>query len=227
MRRVLISGGGSGIGETTARYLGERGWEVEVADIQQPEGGHHLDATDEAGWQSVIDQVWPLDALVNCAGIRDRNPLTKMTVDQFDRMLAVHVRGGFIGIREVARRWEAEGRPGAVVSMASVTATHAVSGQPHYVAAKAAVAGLTRAAAVELAPSGTRVNAIAPGIIRTPMTADRFDDPAQLAWLMGRVPMRRNGEPTEVASAIAFLLSDEASYITGVTLAVDGGWSAC
>ncbi len=227
MRRVLISGGGSGIGETTARYLGERGWEVEVADIQQPEGGHHLDATDEAGWQSVIDQVWPLDALVNCAGIRDRNPLTKMTVDQFDRMLAVHVRGGFIGIREVARRWEAEGRPGAVVSMASVTATHAVSGQPHYVAAKAAVAGLTRAAAVELAPSGTRVNAIAPGIIRTPMTADRFDDPAQLAWLMGRVPMRRNGEPTEIASAIAFLLSDEASYITGVTLAVDGGWSAC
>jgi len=227
VRRVLISGGGSGIGETTARYLGERGWEVEVADIQQPEGGHHLDATDEAGWQSVIDQVWPLDALVNCAGIRDRNPLTKMTVDQFDRMLAVHVRGGFIGIREVARRWEAEGRPGAVVSMASVTATHAVSGQPHYVAAKAAVAGLTRAAAVELAPSGTRVNAIAPGIIRTPMTADRFDDPAQLAWLMGRVPMRRNGEPTEIASAIAFLLSDEASYITGVTLAVDGGWSAC
>jgi len=227
VRRVLISGGGSGIGETTARYLGERGWEVEVADIQPPEGGHHLDATDEAGWQSVIDQVWPLDALVNCAGIRDRNPLTKMTVDQFDLMLAVHVRGGFIGIREVARRWEAEGRHGAVVSMASVTATHAVSGQPHYVAAKAAVAGLTRAAAVELAPSGTRVNAIAPGIIRTPMTADRFDDPAQLAWLMGRVPMRRNGEPTEIASAISFLLSDEASYITGVTLAVDGGWSAC
>ena len=226
-RRVLITGGGSGIGEATGRYLADAGWQVEVADIDPPAGGHYLDAADEAGWRSLIADVWPLDGLVNCAGIRDRTSLTDLTVEQFDRMTGIHVRGGFLGIREVARRWQAERRPGAVVNIASVNATHAVAGQAHYVAAKAGVAGLTRAAAVELAPHDIRVNAIAPGLIRTPMTKQRFDDPEQLAWHLQRVPMRRNGEPREIASAVAFLLSAEASYITGVLLAVDGGWAAC
>lgn len=226
-KRVLVTGGGSGIGAATAELLGERGWQVEIADVRPPGGGHVLDAADESAWQDLVDRLWPLDALVNCAGIRDRSPITEMTVDQFDRMLAIHVRGGFIGVRELSRRWLAEGRPGAVVSMASVNATHAVADQVHYVAAKAAVSGLTRAAAVELAASGIRVNAIAPGLIRTPMTEVRFADPAMLEWMTSRIPMRRHGEARDIANAVAFLLSDEASYVTGVTLAVDGGWTAC
>jgi NAD(P)-dependent dehydrogenase (short-subunit alcohol dehydrogenase family) len=226
-KRVLVTGGGSGIGEATARHLEECGWEVEVADIKPPEGGRYLDAADEAGWISVIDASWPLDGLVNCAGVRDRAELADLTVDQIDRMLGIHVVGGFIGIREVARRWQNEQRPGAIVNISSVTATHAVGGQAHYVAAKAAVAGLTRAAALDLAESNIRVNAIAPGLIRTPMTKQRFADPDQLEWHLRRVPMRRHGEPSEIASAVAFLLSDAASYITGALLPVDGGWSAC
>ena len=226
MPRVLVTGGGSGIGAEVCRTLDAAGWRPVAADIYPPEGGYELDTTDEAGWERVLDAAWPLDGLVNCAGIRDRAPITTMGLAQFERMVDIHVVGCFLGIRGVARRWAAEGRGGAVVNISSVTATQAVAGQIHYVTAKGAVAALTRAAATELAGSGTRVNAIAPGIIRTPMTADRIGDPAQTAWLMSRVPAGRVGEPNEIASVVQFLLSDAASYVNGVLLPVDGGWAA-
>ena len=226
-RRVLVAGGGSGIGAATAAHLAALGWTAIVADVNPPDGGLRLDVAVEADWIATVDAAWPLDALVNCAGIRDVAPLTELTTDQIDRMLAIHVRGELIGIREVARRWIAEGRPGAVVNIASVNATHAVAGQAHYVAAKAAVSGLTRAAALELAPHQVRVNAVAPGLIRTPMTEIRFQDTAMLQRMLARIPMGRHGEPREIAAAIAFLLSDDAGYITGTTLPVDGGWTAC
>ena len=226
-RRVLIAGGGSGIGAATAEHLASLGWTAIVADISPPNDGLRLDVADERDWATTVDAVWPLDGLVNCAGIRDISALTELTGDQIDRMLGIHVRGELIGIREVSRRWIAERRPGAVVNIASVNATHAVAGQAHYVAAKAAVSGLTRAAAVELAPHRIRVNAVAPGLIRTPMTEIRFQDPAQLERMLARIPMGRHGEPREIAAAIAFLLSADAGYITGTTLAVDGGWTAC
>src|SRR5215211_3073466 len=200
MPAVLVTGGGSGIGAEVCRTLAGAGWRVVPADIRPPEGGQHLDSADEAAWDRVLDEVWPLDGLVNCAGIRDRAPVTEMALDQFRRMIDIHVVGCFLGIRGVARRWAAEGRGGAVVNISSVTATQAVAGQIHYVTAKGAVAALTRAAATELAGSGTRVNAIAPGIIRTPMTADRLGDPAQTQWLLSRVPAGRVGEPSEIAS---------------------------
>lgn len=226
-RRVLVVGGGSGIGAETAHVLAERGWQLEIADIKPAVGCHALDAAEEADWLRVVEDVWPLDALVNCAGIRDTAPITELTTQQIDRMLGIHARGGLIGVREVSRRWRAEGRPGSVVNIASVNATHPVTDQAHYAAAKAAISGFTRAAAIELAAHDIRVNAVAPGLIRTPMTEIRFTDPAMLEWMRGRIPMRRHGEPREIAVAIAFLLSDDASYITGVTLAVDGGWVAC
>lgn len=226
MRTVLVTGGGSGIGAAVTEHLRSTGWTAVAADLNPPPGGVRLDTTDEAGWDTALDTLSDLDALVCCAGIRDRSDLTDLELTAFRRMLDVHVLGTFMGLRAAARRWAARGRPGAAVTIASVTSTHAVSGQMHYVAAKGAIAAMTRAAAVELAPTGSRVNSIAPGIIRTPMTADRLGDPDQTAWLMARVPMQRPGEPHEIAAAAAFLLSDAASYITGATLPVDGGWTA-
>lgn len=226
-RRVLVTGGASGIGLACADLLTAEGWTVEVADLSPGDGRHVLDVADEHAWDRVLDAAGPLDALVNCGGHRSRDPLAELDVAEFRRMLDVHVTGTFLGIRGCARRWLADDRPGAVVTMSSVTNTHAVPGQPHYVAAKAGVAGLVRAAAVELAPAGIRVNAVAPGVIRTPMTADRLDDPAQTAWLMNRVPAQRPGEASEIAGVVAFLLSAAASYVTGAVLPADGAWTAC
>jgi 3-oxoacyl-[acyl-carrier protein] reductase len=225
VKRALVTGGASGIGASTAAHLAETGWDVVAADVQVRDGVLALDVTDEAAWQDVLDRAGPFDALVSCAGIRDRAVLTEMSVEQFERMTRIHVTGGFLGLRGMARQWQAEGRTGAAVLIASVNALLAVPGQAHYIAAKSALAGLTRAAALELAPSGSRVNAIAPGIIRTPMTADRLEDPEQRSWLLQRVPMGRAADPAEVATVAGFLLSDAASYVTGVLLPVDGGWT--
>ena len=135
MARVLVTGAASGIGAATAAVLEQDGWEVVRADLKPGEGMLELDTADETGWDRALDAAGGVDALVNCAGHRDRAPLVELTVESFDRMLAVHVRGTFLGIRGCARRWLADGRRGSVVAISSVNATHAVPGQPHYAAA--------------------------------------------------------------------------------------------
>ena len=221
--RVLVTGGASGIGAATCRVLVDAGWDVVAADIAPADGIVGLDVTDEAAWDQVLDGAGPLAGLVNCAGIRTRSSITETSVEEFQRHMQVNVVGTWLGIRGFLRRYQS-GEAGAIVNVSSVNAEIAVPDQAHYVASKGAVSALTRAAAVEAAPLGVRVNAVAPGPVRTPMTAERLDDPQQAAWLDSRVPMGRVAESAEIAEVISFLLSDKSSYITGEVLFTDGGW---
>lgn len=223
--RVLVTGGASGIGAETCRVLAEAGWDPIPADLTTTDGAAALDVTDESAWDRALDATGALAGLVNCAGIRTRSDIVNTSVAEFERHLRINITGTWLGIRGFLRRHRT-GTAGAIVNIASVNAEIAVAGQAHYVASKGAVSALTRAAAIEAAPLGVRVNAVAPGGIRTPMTAERLADPAQVAWFGERVPLGRVGEPGEVAEVVEFLLSERASYMTGEVLFADGGWQA-
>ena len=153
-----------------------------------------------------------------------RTALVDLDVNEWDNVLRVNLTGTFLGIQALARSWIATNTPGAIVNIGSTTSFSAVIGQPHYCASKAGVAMLTKAAALELAEHKIRVNAVAPGPIVTPMLQKRLDEPGQQEWLTAQVPLGRLGQPADVAAVISFLLSSSASFITGVTLPVDGGW---
>ena len=225
MAVTLVTGGASGIGAATCEVLGSHGHEVVAADLKPGADVRELDVADEASWRALLDETGPLAGLVNCAGIRTRSMIVDTSLQDFERHLRVNVTGTWLGIRELLRRHET-GTKAAIVNIASVNAIIAVPGQAHYVASKGSVASLTKAAAIEGAALGVRVNAIAPGPIRTPMTEERLVDPEQVEWLEGRVPLGRVGDAPEMASVIKFLLSDDSSYVTGTTVYADGGWVA-
>lgn len=223
--KIIVTGGASGIGKAITDSLLGADFEVVSADMNPDNGAFKLDVGDENSWKRLFDQTGPVDGLVNCAGIRTRSMIVDTTVEEFENHLKVNLTGTWLGMRSLFRSHK-QGTVASIVNIASVNAVIAVPGQAHYVASKGGVASLTKAAAVEGAPRGIRVNAIAPGAIRTPMTAERLVDPEQVAWLEGRVPLGRVGEPEEIAGVAKFLLSEESSYITGTTIFSDGGWTA-
>jgi 3-oxoacyl-[acyl-carrier protein] reductase len=174
----------------------------------------------------VVDELGRFDVLVNNAGVTRDNLLFKMTEDDWDTVMAVHLKGAFL-MSKAAQQHMVEQKYGKILNLSSVSAL-GNRGQANYSAAKMGIQGFTRTLAVELGPFGINVNAIAPGFIVTEMTdatARRLKmDPEQLRQLNAESnPVRRVGEPADIAAAAAFLCSDEASYITGQTLYVDGG----
>ena len=227
MKRVLVTGAASGIGAACCAVLVRDGWDVVAADVQDAPGVRRLDVTVEDAWERTMAELGPLDGLVTSAGIRTRGSIVDTSLEEWERHLRVNVTGTWLAIRAFLRAIpDGDRSPRAIVTIASVNATIAVPGQAHYVASKGAIASLTRAAALEGAPLGVRVNAIAPGPIRTPMAGERLADPAQVEWLTGRVPLGRIGEPDEIGELAAFLLSDRASYVSGEIVYADGGWAA-
>lgn len=202
---AVVTGGSRGIGAAIARQLRSEG-----ARVYTPTRKELNVASDEA-WES-FEIGAPVDIMVNCAGVADGN-------------VATNLFGVDRGIEWAVARM-ANGR-GAIVNITSIFGQRAGSGKAGmYQATKAGVAALTRAAAVRYADFGIRVNAVAPGFIDTDMTADFHTNPKYRDFVMQGTPMKRMGYAKEVAAAVAFLASDEASYITGIELPVDGGWLA-
>jgi NAD(P)-dependent dehydrogenase (short-subunit alcohol dehydrogenase family) len=240
-RVALVTGGGNGIGRATCHALAQAGAQVAVTDIDQAAAekvaaeidgeAHTLDVADEAQVREVVAAVAArhgrLDILVNNAGLGARVPAVELPTERWRQVLAVNVDGGFFCAREAGRHMLRAGR-GAVVNVASIMGLVGGAHYPNlaYHTAKGAIVNFTRALACEWAPHGVRVNAVAPTFARTRLTEPLLADAAMAARLMQDTPMGRFVEPEEVASAILFLASDAAAMITGVTLPVDGGWTA-
>lgn len=235
-RRALVTGAAQGIGLAIATTLSGHGAHVTLADLDEEKAvaaaarigslarGVQCDVSSEesvaAAVADVVAACGGLDILVNNAGITRDASLRKMSLADFQAVITVHLQGTWLALRAASEVMR-EAKRGSIVNISSMSGKVGNPGQTNYSAAKAGIVGMTKAAAKELAHHGVRVNAIQPGLIRTPMTAAMSAE--AYAATEATIPMRRAGEPEEVAQAVAFLASDMASYITGAVLEVSGG----
>jgi 3-oxoacyl-[acyl-carrier protein] reductase len=237
-RTAVVTGGAQGIGLEIARVLVENGARVVIGDVDAAAvekavadlGGSpvavgltcDVRSSDEVEALLALaeSESGPLDIMVNNAGITRDATMRTMTEEQFDAVIEVNLKGVWLGTKAAAARMRAAGR-GSIVNISSLSGKVGMAGQTNYSAAKAGVVGLTKAAAKELAHLGVRVNAVQPGLIRTPMT----EAMPQKAWdqKLAEIPMGRPGEPREVATVVLFLASDWSSYMTGTVHEVTGG----
>lgn len=238
-RRILVTGAGSGIGQAIARLFATEGARLTlldlkseaVADLAEASGGVAIDVdvADEAAVQAAVargaETMGGLDGVVNAAGIVATTSLADTTLEAWRRMMEVNMTGPFLVCR-AALPWLLEAPGASIVNIASAQALRPVGASCSYAASKAGVLNFTRALAAELAP-GIRANVVCPGIVDTPMVAAVRQAAGQTGAVLkaSDYPLQRMAQPMEIAAAVRFLISDEASFITGATLAVDGGRS--
>jgi NAD(P)-dependent dehydrogenase (short-subunit alcohol dehydrogenase family) len=223
---TIVTGGANGIGRATLDLLRERGQEVYCWDREPaPEPSLEIDLTDQDAVMRAFDRCGTPDVLILNAGLAYNVPLLDTTIAQWQQTLDLNLTSTFRILQEGARRMVPL-RRGSIVLTASTNSFDGEADLIAYNASKAALLGIVHTAANELGPYGIRVNAVCPGFIRTRLTAPVFADPTLSAPYFAQLPLGRGGEPREVAQAIAFLASNDASYITGATLMVDGGQQA-
>ncbi len=244
-RTALVTGAGRGLGRAAAEALAEAGAEVwllarTAADVEagaraiRSTGGSAnavaCDVTDAAALKRAVAALPGLDIMVNNAGTNIPEPFVDVSEEHLDRLLGLNVRAAFLAAQAAAKKMleapDRSARGGAIVNMSSQMGHVGAAGRTVYCLTKHALEGLTKAMAVELAPSGIRVNSVAPTFVDTPMTAPMFQRKEFSDWVHARIPLGRLGQPQDVAAAIVFLASPAAGMITGASLLIDGGWTA-
>ena len=249
-RNVLVTGGSSGIGQAIAVRFAEYGANVAINYLRQPEEAAGTEEQVQACVNKVqregvrdvlvrgdvsneddvvrmvgeaVDGLGGIDVLVNNAGIQISRPTEELSSEDFDRVLAVNLRGAFMCAREAIRHFLAAGKPGSIVNISSVHQLIPKPGYVGYSASKGGMQNLTRTLALEYAGRGIRVNGIGPGATVTPINRAWIEDPEKRRQVEEHIPMQRAGDADEMAGVTAFLASDDAGYITGQTIFVDGG----
>ncbi len=251
-KRALITGAGSGIGEAIARLFAQQGAHVIVADLQAEAaervatsivdlgGGASalaLDVADEtqvrAGFDRVANQYGRLDILVNNAGVSHVGNILETSLEEWERVLRVNAGGVFLCAREAVRAMlRQEPKGGVIINMSSVAAQIGIDRRLPYSASKGAVLAMTRSIAMDFVTQGIRCNAICPGTVQTPFVEGYLkrnfagQEDAVRQTLHARQPLGRMGQPDEIAAAALYLASDEAAFVTGSALVIDGGWTA-
>ena len=247
-RSAIVTGAAQGIGRACAVRLAREGAKVALCDVNAMAGEAVTRSIEAAGGtalyltcdvsregdvekavSAVVDAFGRVDVLVNNAGVVDDAPFLELRIEELDRVLGINLRGAFMMAQAAARQMVRQGRPrpgapaGAIVNMSSINAEVALPDHVAYSMSKGGINQLTKAMAIALASQGIRVNAVGPGTIETPLIKDVVKDHAFRTKVLSRTPLGRFGQPEEVAAIVAWLASDEASYVTGTTIYADGG----
>ena len=242
---ALISGGARGMGAAHAKLFAQEGAKVVIGDILEEEGLRteaeineaggeclfvRLDVTSEADWQqavaAAVTRFGKLDILVNNAGVVSRGTLEDTTVEEWDRVMDVNAKGVFLGTKAAIPEMRRAGG-GSIVNTSSISGNVGQDSlQPVYNASKGAVRIFTKSAAIQYAKDGIRVNSVHPGAVDTPMAGARLADPELQKQADARNPLGRTAQPVEISYGVLYLVSDEASFVTGSELVIDGGYTA-
>lgn len=234
---AIVTGASSGIGKAIAEMYAREGAKVVFSDINDyptelPEGAIFVKADTSKDEEvrelinTALSKFSGLDCIVNNAGIGKTGELTTMQDEVWDSVIAVNLSGVFYGMRAAATSMEERGVQGSIINMTSILGSVGFRTASAYCASKGGVNQITRASALELAPKGIRVNAIAPGFIKTEMTKGIQDNETANASIVSATPLGHMGEPDDIAYAAVYLASDESKFVTGTILYVDGGWVA-